>query len=538
MERFFNTAGPINPEDHYCIDPLRRFDLGELLSLIDQKKYFILHAPRQTGKTSCLKALADHLNGEGQYRALYCNFEAGQAARENLQMGMKTIAFEIAQRAEETLSDRFLVEQLPSLWQQTDATGILNVMLSAWSHHDPRPLVLMIDEIDSLIGDLLISVLRQLRSGYDKRPTDFPQSVILCGVRDIKDYRIHSGSTKEIITGGSAFNIKAKSLRIGDFSREEVSLLLREHTIATGQIFSDEALDLAWTYTCGQPWLINALAYEATFEMVENRDRTRPITGRILEEAKERLILGRQTHLDQLTDKLREDRVRKVIQPMLVGGNIDQNVTEDDRQYVLDLGLIRKTPTGLDIANPIYREVIPRELSRPFDDIIAPRYTPIWYVAPDGRLDVAKLMQAFQDFFREHASSWIQRYDYAEAGVQLLLQSFLQRVINGGGRLDREYGLARGRADLFIRWPIRPEFEGRRYFADLDYPCQKVVFELKILYKSLEATIAEGRRQIGAYADTCGTDEAHLVIFDRESDKPWEEKIFHCIEDGLNIWGL
>ena len=55
--RFFNTAGPVNPQDHYCLPPLTRLNLDEVLSLIAQKKYFLLHAPRQTGKTSCLLAL-------------------------------------------------------------------------------------------------------------------------------------------------------------------------------------------------------------------------------------------------------------------------------------------------------------------------------------------------------------------------------------------------------------------------------------------------------------------------------------------------
>ena len=92
------------------------------------------------------------------------------------------------------------------------------------------PLVLLIDEIDSLVGDTLLSVLRQLRAGYDRRPESFPRSVLLCGVRDVRDYRIHSSVEKTVITGGSAFNVKARSLRLGDFSRDEVQALLAQHT--------------------------------------------------------------------------------------------------------------------------------------------------------------------------------------------------------------------------------------------------------------------------------------------------------------------
>lgn len=68
--RFFNTEGPVRAEDHYCLPPLQRWDVAEVLGLIEQKKYLSLHAPRQTGKTSCLLALMGHLNREGRYRSL------------------------------------------------------------------------------------------------------------------------------------------------------------------------------------------------------------------------------------------------------------------------------------------------------------------------------------------------------------------------------------------------------------------------------------------------------------------------------------
>jgi hypothetical protein len=73
MERIFNTAGPNRPEVEYTIDPLKRLDLDEFLTLIGQSKYFELHAPRQTGKTSCLLALRNYLNKEGNYIAVYAN---------------------------------------------------------------------------------------------------------------------------------------------------------------------------------------------------------------------------------------------------------------------------------------------------------------------------------------------------------------------------------------------------------------------------------------------------------------------------------
>ena len=110
MSRFFNTAGPIVLEDHYYIDPLNRFDLDEILSLIDQKKYFVLHAPRQTGKTSYLHALRDYLDKQGQYKSLHINIETAQAARENVREGIRTVIRVLSNELFIYLKDSFLEE--------------------------------------------------------------------------------------------------------------------------------------------------------------------------------------------------------------------------------------------------------------------------------------------------------------------------------------------------------------------------------------------------------------------------------------------
>ena len=87
----FNTAGPTRPDDHYTVPASARWDMEEIRRLIGEKRYFVLHAPRQIGKTSCLLALMERLNAKEDYTALYVNLEPAQAARGNVEAGIRTI---------------------------------------------------------------------------------------------------------------------------------------------------------------------------------------------------------------------------------------------------------------------------------------------------------------------------------------------------------------------------------------------------------------------------------------------------------------
>ena len=509
--RFFNTAGPVRLDDHYVIQPLDRVDVDELLALIQAKQYFVLHAPRQTGKTSALIALRDLLNsGEaGNFRCVNVNVEVGQVARDDVAEGMRAVLSSLAMSAE-LLGDDSLEGIWPDTLARAGANNALRQVLARWCVANPTPLVLLVDEIDSLVGDTLLSVLRQLRAGYEHRPEGFPHSVVLCGVRDIRDYRIRS-STGEVIAGGSPFNVATKSLRMGDFTEAETRALMAQHTEETGQRFSAAALDSVWMQTRGQPWLVNALCAGACFDNKAGRDRSRTIEVDDVYAAREELILSRRTHLDQLAHKLEEARVRRVVEPILSGGEARHEIR--DLEYVRDLGLIDGNQPPR-IANPIYREVVPRELGYILQSSLD--QNPAWYVDDDGRLDMTKLLSAFGTFFGEHAEHWLGRFgEYPEAGPQLILQSYLQRVVNGGGRIEREYGLGRGRTDLLVLWP--------REAGQPSDLWERFVVECKVLRdsarKSLEWTVEEGVKQTLGYMKKCGAEEGHLVVIDRRGEE-------------------
>lgn len=533
VSKFFNTAGPIQQDIHYNVNPLIRFDLEEIEQLIYQRKYFILHAPRQTGKTSCLLALRDYLNEQGNYIAVYANVEAGQAARNNVREVILSTIATIAERTSIVLNNDIAIRISKELAQSEDVSSLLTTFFNRLCGALPKPFVLFIDEIDALVGDSLVSVLRQIRAGYDLRPQNFPISIVLCGVRDVRDYRIVL-SNQDIITGGSAFNIKAKSLRLGNFTKEEIRELYMQHTEATGQVFDDDCFPMIWQATEGQPWLVNALGYEVTYEMKENRDRSIRIIPEMIYRAQERIIYRRDTHIDILIDKLREDRVRRVIGPMLANETDAEEslMPQDDVQYVADLGLITLDKPRR-IANAIYREIIPRELTWTTQNGLIQQS--VWYMNPDNSINMEKLLLDFQQFFRENADSWIERFDYKESGPQLLLQAFLQRVVNGGGYIDREYGLGRGRTDLLITKPLTNQYGG---------PFQRIVLELKIFRSNMEATIEKGLQQTVEYMDKCGgsINEGHFILFDRRPGLSWEEKLWHRTEiyqgRRIEVWGM
>lgn len=496
MKRRFNVAGPCRPDMHYMIPAERR--LPEAPGLVDQMGYFVVHAPRQTGKTTALRDLAERLTAAGRYAALHFSCEASEVAGDDYVEAQRGVLASIRLRAGFALPPELQPPQFP------DAPGpyLLRTALATWAAACPRPLVLVFDEIDALRGQSLIAVLRQLRDGFADRPRGFPSSVILCGLRDVRDYRTASGGDPDRLGTSSPFNIKVESLRVGDFDEAELRELYAQHTADTEQTFTEEALRRAWEITAGQPWLVNAVGREITEEIAV--PATVPITAEHVDQAKERLILARATHLDSLASKLMEPRVRRVIEPLLAGAQeSDLDTYDDDVSYVRDLGLVA-SDRPLRIANPIYREVIVRILAAAVEDQVTEQ--PARFVLPDGRLAFKRLLRAFAAFWGEHGAALATKMPYPEVAPRLVLMAFLQRLVNGGGYVDREYGVGRGRIDILVRFPYRK--------ADGTPAVQRRALELKVWRKGQPDPRAKGLEQIDGYLARLGLRRGTLVIFD------------------------
>jgi hypothetical protein len=501
MPLSFNTAGPCIPGEHYMLPPERR--LGRVLELIEERKYFTLSAGRQVGKTTSAQWLMDHFNQGDHFSALWVDVQ-NAAGTPDPARAWEAIKYDLDLAADTYLPHLGRAGGEPAAVEP--AASFILRYLRDLSARSPRPLVVLFDEADGLAGDAMVSFLTQLRQGYLSRAkVPFPASIVLMGQRHVRDYALSTQDRRAVVWLGtsSPFNVTAEATTIGSFTEPEVAELLAQHTTATGQPFEPEAVRRSFELGQGHPWLTNALASQIVGR--DLRGRLDPIARAHVDAAKETIIVERRSHIDSLIARLREPRVRRILDPMLAGERLSDDVLDDDVAYVRGLGIVTTRKGHLEIANPIYREVIPRALTYLQQLTIAEE--PESYVRPDGSLDMPRLMTGWQQFWRTDGHLAAAGFLYREAGPHLMLMAFLQRIVNGGGRIEREYGFGRGALDLLIFW------KDKRY-----------AIELKLRRRT--ETEAEAIAQVRRYLDVAGLDEGWLLLFDLRKKLSWDKKLF------------
>jgi hypothetical protein len=502
MKKYFNTAGPCNPNKHYILSSQNR--CKGIMDLIEQEQYFVIHAAPQSGKTTLLLELAEQLNNSGEYFALYCSLESVQGIndpengipaivknlKKNIRLNNALKEYGFAQKADYSDISNVLENQLIDLCQKTD-----------------KPLVILFDEVDCLSNGTLIMFLRQLRSAYVTRSTiPFVNSICLTGMRNIRDYKARVREDSQSLGSASPFNIVEETFNLKNFSLQDITELYAQHTQQTGQKFPKDVVERIYYYTQGQPWLINALPKHIVTKILGS-DFSKPVLLQHADQAVNAIIDSRAPHIDSLLERLKEERVKKIIQPLIMGEDSDFDPLDDDYQYVVDLGLIRETDEALTVSNPIYSDVITRFLGSRSQLKMKSIFQSPDYIK-DNRLDMKKLLTDFQQFWRRNSEIWVEQYKYKEAAPHLILQAFLYKIINHGGRITREMAAGRRRLDLCV------------HYKGYDYPV-----ELKIRHD--EQIYEEGKEQLADYIDKLGCDkEGWLVVFDRREDVSWDTKIF------------
>jgi hypothetical protein len=310
---------------------------------------------------------------------------------------------------------------------------------------------------------------------------------------------------------------------MSNFLKDDIATLFAQRTAENGQQITQEALDYVYEQTKGQPWIVNNLFMRATMRLLD-KDSTETVTFAHVEEARQQMVLARETHLDALAYRLKEPGVRNIIETIITG-EMKLNIASSEAfKLCMDLGLVAIENGTAFISNPIYREVIARQLTNDAQLMIP---QPVWqWQLPDGSLDMDRILKEFQKFWRRHSEVWETQTEYVEAFPHLLLMAFLQRVLNGGGNVERECAAGRGRMDLEI------EFNGHRY-----------IIEIKLIhyYDTPEIVREEGLEQIRGYRDKVAPDTpSYLLIFDRRpaaKEKSWDERITWEQDGDVTILG-
>ena len=413
MEKFFNIAGPCFPDEHYMLPALER--LPGMERIVEQKSYFVLHAARQSGKTTALLALVEEINRKGSMNALYFTVESVQRFTDPRDGIPK-----IVERMLSSLLNNPLFKSFATSYAAR--TDDVRVFLGGVAAASEKPLVVFFDEVDCLSDDTLVTFLRQLRDGYvTRRESPFPASIALVGMRDIRDYKARIRPDGQTLGDASPFNIITEDLTLGNFLEDDVARLYAQHTEATGQVFEPDAVSLAWQVTRGQPWLVNAIARECVMKIHDCR-YDEPITAEDISNAKEKLIRARGTHVDSLMERLKEPRVRRVVEPVILGKERGAPVNDDDYRYVLDLGILRENENHVLVpGNPMYAEIMLRYLSNDEQVHFYAKYEKPFWLKPDGSLDMPALMAEFQRFWRENSGADREVYGYNEATPHLVM---------------------------------------------------------------------------------------------------------------------
>jgi hypothetical protein len=335
-------------------------------------------------------------------------------------------------------------------------------------------------------------------------------------MRDLKDY-ITAAKGGVPVNPGSPFNIKEDSAALSNFQKDDIKRLFAQRTAENGQQITADALDYVYDQSRGQPWIVNSLFQRATMRVLDAESSETVTLDHILE-ARKQMIEARETHLDALAYRLENPQIRGVMESLMTGEPDPLMAQGEAFRLCLDLGLVAIERGSPAVANPIYREVIAREITFGTQMAIP---EPEWkWQKPDGALDMDALLREFQIFWQANSEVWETKLDYPEAFPHLLLMAFLQRVANGEGRIEREYAAGRGRMDLAV------EYNGAWN-----------IIEIKLLRqgKTFEALMEEGIRQTLRYRDSFSPAlrsadgkpaQCYLVIIDRRPVKPsWNERI-------------
>ncbi|UQA63407.1 ATP-binding protein [Polyangium aurulentum] len=499
--RTFTAEGPCDPLRHHHLPAAPR--LPEARGLIDEGSYFLLRSPRRTGKTTTLLALAAELSREGRYAALCVPCAVGETSSDatRAQVAEEALLASLRLAAEHDLPPALRPPVFPS---SAEGTRILTA-LDAWARACPRPIVLFLDDIDALRGPSLRSVLGQLAAGFSRRPAAFPWSVALSSEIDLRDERLGGGELSRAGLPGP-FDIAVSTEAMRRFTEDETRALYAQHAAETGQRFDEPALRAALVATAGHPFLVQALGRE----IARGVEPPAPVTADHVEEAAARLVQKGVTPIDNLAALLADERVRRVIEPLLAGRVDVAAARAEDVDHARDIGLLAPDAPAR-IEGGIHRALVPRLLASGVERVVSD--DPAQLFGGEGRLDMALLLDRFAAFYAAHGEALSRATAYEAIAPELVLLGYLHRALHGRGRVVCDYGVGRGRVDVLLSIPLG------------DAPAQREALVLVSRRKGERGAKKRGLGWLEVALDRLQLQEGTLVLFDRRKSAPRHSRI-------------
>ena len=516
--RFFETRGPVYPEDNYVV--ARTNELSDFVNRLESGRYIVLFAPRQTGKTTFFRRALEALPSE-TYLPIQIDFQSSnnldrtdfyEAVYEDIREEIESVFQKRNNSLSETLGQFLDNAKITNHLSMRRFFRQLSRLLE--HHHNGEKVVLIIDEFDGIPRDLLSDFLYSLRHIYLSGRNRCPHSIGIVGVKSITQLNYDRSI--------SPFNIQDE-FKLPNFTLDQVQELLSQYTDEVGQPFTPEVSESLHRQTAGQPVLVNRFAQILTEEL--DIPKSQPITMEHFSEAHGQLLRERNTHIEHLVTNVRRNRQFEALLMKIAAYDegVDFNLDNALITELATYGVIAEGVDGLcEIINPIYQYRIMRAF-KPLVNGLEKDYLPEDnqagfqdYLTPDGHLQMGALLDNFRDFIIRVGFKILQVPETPQEYVgQYLLFAYLEQFVQiVGGTLYLEVHTGRGRMDLLVR-------HNRR----------KYVVETKIWGGN--ARYQAGKAQLAAYVKSECTVAGYYVVFDHRKNP--ESRVETEILDGLTI---
>ncbi len=519
MRRFW-TQGPVNAQEHYVVS--RSNEIADFIKRVEEGRYVVLFAPRQTGKTTFFRdALAALTKQAMDYFPIQLNFDVYKNL--DLTTFYGHLYEQMLEEIEAVFQRRGDVpsKALHQFLQDTTLTNHLSMMsffkrfarfLDA--EHDGQQVVIVIDEFDGIPPAALSDFLHTLRHIYISGKPRCPHSVGIIGVKSIAQLNYDRSI--------SPFNIQDE-FHLPNFTREQVQELLEQYTGEVGQPFASEVIAAIQGQTAGQPVLVNRFAQILTEEL--DIPKTETITMLHFSKAHAQLLEEDNVNFTHLTTNIRRDpRFESVLMRIMARDEgIDFNMDDDIISELATYGVIKKSADGMcEILNPIYLYRIVRTF-KPIVNGLEDQYLPRDgdeefpnYILPTGYIQMAALLDNFRDFIARAGFRILQVPDTPQESVgRHLLFAYLDQFVKSiGGFMHVEVQTGRGRMDIIITHNQR-----------------KYIVETKVWRG--ESRYQAGKKQLAVYLRTEDVTEGYYIVFDHREEP--EPKVEMEMIDGLTI---